>query len=339
MNLQITLENSKNLHAELSELIEKCQRASADLPNLQFSSETKYLTNYKPQIIPRDYEQLEYGDDCGTSDLVEKCHAKFVKIKKGLEKLETVHLAKMFAKQQELMLELSEKESKLDTMQRKVQIYEDFNSKLREKYKEMGREISENLNRLHINSTDLEVGKAVLAVQTKTKQYFTEIENFTQNLIDPVVNSFQQMFCLYSNTRRWLKELDPERIDFLAPELNSLEITSESVKSELFLECCKLRDELTGIKLALGHGDTGKLESISRKCSEGFIEESHSENSEDEWNWDKSKFRSRHFGGQKADDSHLRKVVREKIKENADLLARNAYLEKQIELLRSEFSK
>ena len=39
----------------------------------------------------------------------------------------------------------------------------------------------------------------------------------------------------------------------------------------------------------------------------------------------------------KLNDGHLRKVVNGKIIENADLLSRNAYLEKQIELLRTEF--
>lgn len=152
MNLQITLENSKTLHAELSELIEKCQRASADLPRYLHNKHTNYpninsndqnqtkLAIYKPQIIPRQYNELDYND-CDALELVRKCHLKFTTIKRGLEKLETVHLAKMFQKQQDMLLELSETESKLDSMERKLRIYEDFNEKLKEKYKEMGRDI------------------------------------------------------------------------------------------------------------------------------------------------------------------------------------------------------
>lgn len=197
----------------------------------------------------------------------------------------------------------------------------------------------------------------ILAVLSKTESYFEKIQSYTETLIEPVVNSFQQVFCLYLNARRWLKEFDPDRLDFLAPDVTNLNITSDSVKSELFLECCKLRDELTGIKMALGDKGDGhiNLKSVgNRKCSEGF----GSESSEDEWNWNRNhKFGSGKLTGgrskgefvggkfktdtswsdDKLNDGHLRKVVNGKIIENADLLSRNAYLEKQIELLRTEF--
>jgi len=353
MNLQITLENSKTLHAEISELIDKCQRASADLPRYLQNTNTNYpniysnnqnqtkLAVYKPQIIPRQYNELDHND-CDALELVQKCHFRFTTIKRGLEKLETVHLAKMFQKQQDMALELSEKESKLDYMERKLRIYQDFNEKLKEKYKEMGRDISDNLNRLHQNSSDSEVGKVILAVLAKTENYFEKIQTYSETLIEPVVNSFQQIFCLYLNARRWLKEFDPDRLDFLAPDVASLNITSDSVKSELFLECCKLRDELTGIKMALGDKGDGNinLQSVgaTRKCSEGF----GSESSEDEWNWSRNKFGSGKLtgnkfkgefsggkfsgdkfrsGGDKSNDGHLRKVVNEKIGENADSLS------------------
>lgn len=281
MNLQATLDNTKNLHFELSNLIEKCRgvlnnsSVPITLPTIQKSEkqitlnmhkpDLEYFNSYSPQSIRRvsaarvDFEgrgNIREGSKTQNKghdeayELAMHCEREFQKIKQSFATLQDVHLGNISREVAALRMKVSEQEAQISAYQQKSRIYTDYNSKLKDLYRTMNHEIIQKLSTpTHTKNNNFHHEHFIDKIQA----YFDHLEDVEEELITPVVLNFQRLFCMYLNARKYLTQyVTKEKLEFIAPDPRDMDINSEMVKSELFLECCRLREELAVLQQSSG---------------------------------------------------------------------------------------